>query len=286
MTTAPEPGRDDGQDAALRDLAAQIAKMGQLGFDPITIRKGIVSAVVDTTSPPTVSLNLSGDTETLISAVRTLNNYTPLVGQTVLVAKQGTEIFLLGAISAGSPMNTNTTTDNGWIQADLAAGSHDGNSNGTVYYRRILDHGAWKMQWRGGWNVSGSTMVTALDPDYRPSSKRSVLVPVQIQSGSPVGQLDFGTNGSVTLVSTTAPTAESTGGQSTSGASPSGSTDSVDPIDSTTAGGADGHTHGVVGSHYHTIFVDNHWHGNGTHTHTLSVAAPTWVSLNGVEYFL
>lgn len=285
MTPEEQAAVDAAQDKFIRDLAAQIAAMTKLPFDPATIRKAEVTAVSDSSTPPTVSLNISGDTTTLVSQVRTLNNFTPVVGQTVLLTKQGTEIFILGAIAATNPYSVNTGTDNGWIRlTQLAAGSHGGNSNGDIYYRRILDHGSWKMQWRGGWTVSGSTLVAAggLDTDYRPSSKRSVLAARHIQTGAVSVQFDFNTDGSVTLIGANTVPSLSTESTDTSSASPG--TNFIDPIDSTTAGGADGHTHGVVGDHAHT--VNSHWHNLNGHNHTVTVSTPTWVSLNGVEYFL
>ena len=100
MTPEEQAALDAAQEKQIRELASQITQMAKLGFDPMTVRKGVVAAVADTTTPPTVSINISGDTTTLVSQVRTLNNYTPVVGQTVLIGKQGTEIFLLGAISS------------------------------------------------------------------------------------------------------------------------------------------------------------------------------------------
>jgi hypothetical protein len=287
VTPEEQAAYDAEQDKQLRDLAAQMAQMSKLGFDPMTMRKAIIGSVSDTTSPPTVSLNISGDTDTLVTQVRTMNNFTPLVGQTVLLAKQGTEIFLLGAIAATNPYSVGGagTTDNGWQQATITNGSHGGNSNGNIYFRRVLDHGSWKMQWRGGWAPGGSTILigaaNALDTDFRPSSKRSVLAAREVQTGATALQFDFNTDGTVTLVgATTAPA----GGSS----APGGTTDTVDPIDNTTValsgylsqGGSDlGHSHGVVGGHWHDIFVNSH-------SHSITVTAPTWVSLNGVEYFL
>lgn len=291
MTPEEQAALDAEQEKQIRDLATQITQMSRLGFDPMTIRKGIIAAVNDTSSPPTVAINISGDETTLVSQVRTLNNYTPLVGQTVLVAKQGAEIFLLGAIAATNPTGVNTATDNGWNRATLTAGSHGGNSNGDIYYRRVMDHGSWKMQWRGGWNVSGTTVITGLDPDYCPSSLRSVPAARNASGLVVMAKLDFASDGSVTLAGgTLTGTTTTEGGQSTSGASPGTSSHG-------------GHAHGIDwdgsvynanhnhfgatfsgGSHNHT--VDNHWHGNGNHNHDLSVTAPTWVSFNGVEYFL
>jgi hypothetical protein len=283
VTPEEQAAFDAAQDKQIRDLAAQIAQMSKLGFDPTTIRKAIVGAVSDSVSPPTVSLNISGDTDTLVTQVRTLNNFTPLVGQTVLLAKQGTEIFILGAISATNPYAVGGAgvTDNGWRRATITNGSHGGNSNGDIYYRRILDHGSWKVQWRGGWVPGGSTVLIgsadALDTDFRPSSKRSVLAAREIQTGQIAVQFDFQTDGTVNLV----------GGTIATGASaPGGYTEIIDPVDSTTSaldgytsgGGSDlGHSHGVVGGHWHDVFVNSHTH---------NATAPSWISLNGVEYFL
>jgi hypothetical protein len=273
VTPEEQAAYDAQQDKLLRDLASQIAGMTKLPFDPGTVRKGIIAAVDDAAAPPTVSINISGDTSTLISQIRTLNNYTPLPGQTVLVFKQGTDIFLLGAIAAGSPFAKTDTSDNGWIQADLSNGSHGGNSNGNIYYRRIMDHGSWKMQWRGAWNVSGTSMIAsakALSADYRPASKVSVIAARTATHSNAVGW-DFNTDGTVTLVGpTVAPSSVADGDFS-------------------------------VGSHAHA-YDDNYGlsaefflsdstytaggFSVGTHNHSISVSSPTWASLNGIEYFL
>lgn len=284
MTPEEEAAHNAEVEKQVRDLATQIAAMTKLGFDPMTIRKCIISAIDDTASPPTVSLNLSGDTDTLVTAVRTLNNYTPIVNQTALLAKQGTEIFLLGAIAATTPAGTLTQSDNGWIKATLTAGSHNGNSNGDVYYRRVMDHGAWKMQWRGAWINSGTKLVTALDPDYRPTSKRSVLCARETATGAVAAQFDFQTSGDVDLVGKNI-TSLSTSGQQSSSASPQTGDPFNDPLALSgnvynNPGGSGSHDHTI--GHWHT--VDGHTHGNGAHTHPVN--DPTWISLNGVEYFL
>jgi hypothetical protein len=273
--------------------------MAKLPFDPVTVRKAIIGSVNDSTTPPTVSLNISGDTETLVSQVRTLNNFTPLPGQTVLLAKQGAEIFLLGAIAGVSPYTVNSTADNGWQLAILAGGLHGPNSLGNVYYRRVLDHGSWKMQWRGGWDPQGgTTMITALDPDYRPSARRSVSC-----ARNPVGQnsvtMNFDTSGICYITGdTTAPSASTsvtvnTGGPTaTNSTSPNGGTSSADLSHNHADFDASGATGVTSLTHTHTIFVDSHNHGISTHSHTgsgsttVTTASPTWVSLNGVEYFL
>lgn len=235
-----------------RDLAAQITQMTKLGYDPMTVRKGIITAVADSSTPPTVSLNIGGDTTTLISGVRILNDCTPFVGQTILVGKQGTEIFMIGAIASVSPYATGPLSGNGWVKATLSNGTHNGNSEGDVYYRRVLVHGSWKMEWRGGWAPGGQNgMISAgaaLTATYRPTGKRTVTVARETQSDAVTAQFDFQTDGTVNLVGATTSTA------------------STDPNDTTTT--VSGHSHGVTGSHVHTP------------TH------PAWVSLHGVEYYL
>lgn len=280
MTPEEQIALDAAQEKQIRELAAQITQMSKLGFDPLTVRKGVVAAVSDTTSPPTVAINISGDATTLVSQVRTLNNYTPVVGQTVLVGKQGTEIFLLGAISAANPMSVNNFSDNGWIRATLTNGSHGGNSNGDVYYRRVLDHGSWKMQWRGGWDPGGETVLIdtadALGTDYRPSSHRS-LVCARSLAGETAAQIDFHTSGRVVMTGGT--TATSSASVSLGGSTGSSGSHSHGFDDSYEAGGS--YAFDVTyttGSHSHS------WSDSASHSHTPT--APTWVSLNGLEYFL
>lgn len=283
MTPEEQAAMDAAQEKQIRELAAQITQMSKLGFDPLTIRKGIVASVNDATSPPTVSINISGDTSTLVAQVRTLNNYTPLVGQTVLVAKQGTEIFLLGSIASVNPTGTTTTmaSTSGWIKATLTNGTHGANGNGDIYYRRVMDHGSWKMQWRGGWGPAGATAMIdtadALDPDYRPSSTRSVVA-ARNQVGTNAVYFNFLANGEVDMIGgTTAPTLDinsSSPGTSSNGSHAHGYFDDWDGL-----GSGSNDSTGSEGSHSHT--VNSHFHGG-----SVTVAAPTFVSLNGIEYFL
>jgi hypothetical protein len=263
------------QERQLRDLATQITQMTKLGFDPLTIRKGTVVAISDNTNPPTVSINISGADDTLVSQVRTLNNYTPLVGQTVLIGKQGTEIFLLGSIASVNPKTVadSSTTDNGWIKATLSNGSHGG-SEGDVHYRRVLDHGSWKMQWRGSWVTNGNfTMIASggLDPDYRPASNR-YLAAAREADGAVTLRVLFAPNGSVVIAE-----------------SPAGISNTNPGTSSVVTSSYVEHSHGGAvslvgithndGSHSHT--VNNHSHGGA-----VTIDHPSWVSLDGLEYFL
>lgn len=270
------PEESAAQERELRELAAMISKMGKLDFDPMTVRKGVVASVNDFADPPTVSINISGDTNTLVSQVRTLNNYTPVVGQTVLVAKQGTEIFLLGSIASINPRSTTdaTLTGNGWIKADLSNGSH-GSGEHAVHYRRVLDHGSWKMQWRGLWNTSGSTTMIdsgdALDPNYRPTSYRAVVCARQ-SAGAVTIRLDFNANGTVEVLTGTPGISSTSMGTSSANTSSTVSHSHGGEVSTSTI------THND-GSHSHS--VNSHSHGG-----LVLIDYPSWISLNGVEYFL
>lgn len=88
-------------ESELRALATEI-KADPLSFDPATIRKAVVTAVSLATSPPTVTIQLSGDTTASIADVRVMRSYTPAVNDTALVFKQGNELLAFGAVAATS----------------------------------------------------------------------------------------------------------------------------------------------------------------------------------------
>lgn len=292
MTPEEQAAHDAAEDQQLRDLAAQIAAMTQLGFDPMTIRKATIAAVSDDVTPPTVSLNISGDVETLVSEVRLLNNYTPLVGQTVLMAKQGTEIFILGSIASVNPKSASAGVgDAGWITADLSAGS-SGSGDNTVRYRRILDNGTWKMQWRGEWNPGGNlTMISAggLEADFRPGGRRA-LATGREASGHATCRMEFSPDGTVRYYEA-APGINTTGdlggGTSSNGSFSVGThnhgfTDYYNTTAQSSLANATGYSGSFsIGSHSHSLDTGSHNHGGST-----TVAAPGWISLNGLEYFL
>jgi hypothetical protein len=271
-------------DEEILALAKQIQESGALGFDPTTIVKGIVTAVNTTGSPPTVTINISGDTTTAIASIRILNNYSPVVGHTVLIAKQGADIVVLGHVAdlGGAAVSNGA---GGWVKATLAGGSHNADSQGDVYYRRILDHGAWKMQWQGGWGVSGTVMVTALDAEYRPRVKRPLLAARQFSTGATACHMVFHTDGKVEMQGATQAINSGTVSGDIGFTDPIDNTTYVDPVDFSTADATDGHSHGVVGGHDHGV-VGGHDHSFSGGAHTHPVTAPTWVSLNGLEYFL
>ncbi|MGW2206748.1 hypothetical protein [Streptomyces sp. NPDC001774] len=270
-------------------LASEIYRIASPAADFATLRKAVVTSVDTASTPPVLGVQVSGDTNS-VQGVRFMDNWTPRVGATVVLIKQGSDICAWGHVAdqAGSGH---------WQNVTLASGfSHDGNSNGNVQYRRVYDNGSWKMQWRGGAGLTGTPTTilnSALSAEFRPSSKRSVLVARNVQGGSPLSaQIDFATDGTALLI--VSPTVGNAGGaQSTSSVDPvdsttneSPGTDSVDPVDSTTSVqfipmdlGHDhfnaAHSHGVTGAHSHTV---------SDHTH--SVTHPSSISFNNVEYFL
>lgn len=276
-----------GSDEEIRLLAQQLVKSGQLGFDPTTVLKGVVTAIDVAGQPPTLSIQISGDTTTTITGVRLLDNYSPSIGHTVLVDKLGSDIVVRGHIADSDAVGSGDGAG-GWIKATLAAGSHGGNNNGDVSYRRILDHGSWKMQWRGGWNVSGTDLIDsgdALGVEYRPSSLRSLLATRTAIGGSNNVKLDFNTDGTVELVgATTSPNSASISGDvfsATPSSANAGGTDVRLSGYLSQAGSDLGHSH-ALGSHGH----GSHDHGFSGGSHSHGVSSPTWVSLHNVEYFL
>lgn len=184
----------DAQASQIRDLATAIAKQTMLDFDPATVRKGTVSSIASTASPPTLSVTISGDT-TVIDGVRYLDSYAPVAGDTILIIKQGTDLVALGQIAL-------QFTASGWTDATLASGfSHNGNSGGTVRYRRVWDNGSWKMQWRGAVAVSGSptVVITAMPAGYAPAAPCPMVASRDLDGNTSTVNVVFGTSGSVTL---------------------------------------------------------------------------------------
>lgn len=88
-------------ESELRALATEI-KADPLSFDPASMRKAIVTAVSLATSPPTVTIQLSGDTTVSIPDVRVERGYIPVVGDTALVFKQGNELLAWGSVATAS----------------------------------------------------------------------------------------------------------------------------------------------------------------------------------------
>lgn len=266
------------QSSEISQLVDQLSKP-DIPFDPATIRKGTITASNPTASPPNVSLTISGDDTTTIDAVRYIDSYSPVVGDTVLIIKQGTDIVVLGQIN-----DSGVGADNGWQTPTLGSGfSNNGNSNGNPSYRLVLDNGDLKVQWKGSVAKTGTaTALCTLAAPYLPASKRSMLTGRDPGGGSVAVQLDFNTDGTVVVVGgTTVPS-----GTGTTGASASLSHQHYQ-------GYSDYQICGYL-SQAGSDLCHAHYQGYSdfqlsTHTHTmgnLAVTFPTWITLNGIEYFL
>lgn len=277
------------QSSEISQLVDQLAKP-DLPFDPTTIRKGTITAFNPTNTPPSVDLTLSGDDTTTVSAVRYLDSYSPVVGDTVLIVKQGTDIVVLGQIHDGS-----TGADGGWQTPTPSTGfTNNGNSNGNPAYRLVVDNGDLKVQWKGSVAHTGTnTAIFAaaqVPAPYRPASTRNMLTARDPGGGANGVGIQFNTDGSVTLIGPTT-FGNVNGGNTGTATGTSGSTsiNATDLSDYQLCGylslaGSDlchAHNTTVVGAHTHTL---------GSHTHTFTptgaVADPTWISFNGIEYFL
>lgn len=280
-TVVPQSTPGGATDRQIADLAGQINKPA-LSFDPARPRKGIVTAIDlgDASSAPTATVFLSGDETVPIAGVRLASDYSPQIGDMVILLQQGVEFFALCSIATVGTI-TASSTGGGWTKAVLQAShAHNGNANGDLMYRRVMEDGCWKMQWKGSIVFGGSNntvLLANLPSEFHPAQKKSAICGREVGSGGGVAVgVDFQTDGGVTIIADN--WATSTASSHTH--SVSGVTDFVDPGDSTTFDSA--HSHGVVGGH------DHGW-GNGTtsagsHSHT--AGDPGWISFSGVEYFL
>jgi hypothetical protein len=263
------PGGQGTGDDEIRQLAAALAP------DPVTAMSGHKAEVTavslgDGSTPPTVTIDLGGVS---IPDVAIAANYTPTVGDTVVLAQQGNSyvaLFRIGALGSKS-----AEAEGGWIEATLHA-SHAHNGGQTVMYRRINDHGAWKMQWKGVVDYgAGQSLLLAsgLSTEYRPSVARQVTVARSVTGGESTARLDIYTDGTLQFwgLSRTNDLGDS-GFGGVSNHTHGGSTGVTDPAD------------GLANAHSHTIPSSDlsHSHDLGT----MSIDEPPWVSLDGVEYFL
>lgn len=243
--------------------------------------KGVVTAV----AYPYMTVQVDGDTLTSIANVRYLEAYSPVVGDTCTMLKQGADLLAIGRI------NTTTASPavNGWVAPSLGTGIT--NTSDTVRYRVVNDNGERKIQLRGKVSVSGTNITLfAMPADLRPLFDLQLLA-ARDNTQSNVVTLNIGNtaSGAVTITGVTAGVAGQSGGPTNfrTGVEP-GSGGVADAI----TGNTDvNHTHvsGNPGENTSTINsgFTNHNHRQGQHQHALDrVLHPTFVSLNGIEYFL
>lgn len=263
---SPAPGAA-GMDDEIRQLARALNVQVP---DALSARKAVVTAVDlgGANTAPSVTVDLSGVS---VASVRLAASYTPVVGDTVLLLKQGNEFFAAFKIAAAG--SKSDASEGGWITASLNA-SHAVQGSATPMYRRVNDHGSWKMQWKGAVNYGGATALlsSALPAEYRPSVARQMSIARSVTGGATTCRIDANTDGTLTVW----PNATINLGSSASGGvsnhNHGGETGYTDPTD------------GLANNHAHSISMSDL-----THTHGLGTASstdPPWIGLDGLEYFL
>ncbi|MFE1763099.1 hypothetical protein ACFW81_02585 [Streptomyces angustmyceticus] len=154
----------------------------------------LMATVAMVNTDGTVDVSRAGDT---YPSVRLLTGYLmPTVGDSVEIIKTAGGWVCVGRLQTVTPTPQ-------WVSVTLASGyTNNGNSNGTVQYRRIVDHGSVFVEWCGGmsWTTSGTpanggTFYT-MPSGFRPLSRRSVAAAA---GGVPV-KVDFGTDGICSIV--------------------------------------------------------------------------------------
>jgi hypothetical protein len=303
MTTTPGPAPDtprpaasansDAQAAAaahsqqltqVRNLAAALAPAD---ITAAAVIKGVVTAVAVNAAPPVISIQVGGDTSTTVAGVRFIDSYSPVVGDTVLLVKQGSEIFALGQMADGS-----SNPQSGWTAPSLNSG-FTSNSADPVLWRLVIDNGTKKVQMRGKIDIAspGSWTMWTMPAEARPLFNLApILVARDFAGGSNVAQLFVSGSSTGTMVLDGRTVGVNQGVSSGAGTTGSTAPATGEPISGYgTSGGvpltdfAEGDPHKHKMGHHHD--VNSHTHSTPNHTHT-AVSAPTFVSFNGVEYFL
>ena len=294
QTTAPQ---DQAQAAAtqqsqIRSLATALTPTDQVDY--AHVMKGTLTAFDTSTLPPMCSIQLAGDTSVTIANVRYLDSYSPVVGDTVLIVKQGSELFVLGQMTENK-----TSAQSGWQSVTLTTTWNSNTGLQPVLYRKVFDNGSWKIQlqgrvWRNGSNT-GTTLWT-MPSGFIPGVQRAVTATREnLNNGSNVVQLQANTDGTITISGQTISTTTT----STQHGNLTTSYYNVDHLHDQGGGvygsatkytfGGGVYFNGVLGgaagdggnsaNHRHTT-------DSATHTHDVNTTFPGWVSLDGIEYFL
>jgi hypothetical protein len=172
-------------------LGAAVQSVKTSGLLESMARMGVVSAV---NSDGTVDVSRSGD---VFPSVRLLTGYaSPTVGDSVQMVKTMGGWVCVGAYQTATPSPQ-------WVSASLVSGyTNSGNGNGTVQYRRIVDHGSTFIEWCGGmsWATSGSPpnsgQFFTMPSGFRPLSKRSVSA----AAGGVTTKIDFNADGTCVII--------------------------------------------------------------------------------------
>lgn len=272
-------------DENLRRLSMAIESTGDSGTT-CHMTKGIVVATSVAVTPPTCSIQLSGDTTTTIAGVRFVDSYWPVVGDVVQIIKQSSTLLIIGQVSVWGA----TPADQGWVSPTPAT-NWALDAIDPLRYRVIQDHGTRKVQLRGALTRSSGTPTTlwTMPAEARPVvNLKPVLISRGWGGGAVSAQMQINSSGTMVLDGYTAGVA-----------SVNGTTGNSSPDTGVSTGDGPGGTH----RHYEYNgsaepagdgggFTD--W--NGAHTHTVNshnhsitstgVSHPDWVGFNGIEYFL
>jgi len=208
------------------------------------------------------------------------------VGQVVAIEGTGTDQYIADVLGPSqndvnlAALSQTTTGTIDWLTPTLASGATAHAAN-PPKYRKVTMWGTDFIQLRGRINVTAAVSTLWTFPTgYRPLVNLApVLVARDEAGGSNTAQIECLATGVMRLIGKTA------------GAN-SGSTDTVDPVDTTTTAGRHRHweynSNGPAPDPGFTDWNGDHSHGvTGGHAHTVpSVVAPTFISLDGVQYAL
>lgn len=180
-----------------------------------------------------------------------------------------------------------------WIQPTLGSGfSHV--SGNPVQYRLVNDRGSLKMQLRGAFNISSSSVTTiwTMPVGYRRAVYTSVIISRNVSGGSNTAVLGINASGVMFLdgKTTGADSGVTTIGGSTAAAVTRSTTQPTTAPNNTGYAATSAVSRGSPGAGDHIHNFD-HLHnvtiGGLSHQHDVpSPAAPTSISLDGVEYFM
>lgn len=289
---APLPANSSAQAAATKSnlITTQARSLATLLTDvpevSARMMKGIVTAVDFTSNPPVLSMQLGGDTTTTITAVRFLDSYSPVVGDTCIILKQGPDVLALGQVA-----DVGTESENGWNAPSLNSGFSAGLD--TPYYRLVVDHGHKKIQLRGRVNIAtfGTGVMWTMPAGFRPVLDIGPIPVGRDSTGSNAVLLTAGATGTGTMTLSGGGVGVSPGG--TTGGSTTGTTNTAHKHRSSDHPSGTNNPNDIVFTAHWTDYIatsfvgtngNEHNHTTPGHVHTTT--NPTFVNLNGVEYFI
>ena len=292
------------QQNQVRSLASALTPTDPTVYAEVV--KGTLTAFTTSTLPPMCSVQLQGDTSTTIDNVRFIDSYMPVVGDTVLIVKQGSELFVLGQMTENK-----TASQSGWQTASLSTTWNNSTGAVPVLYRKVFDNGSWKVQLQGRAIRNGSntgTTVFTLPSGFTPAVVRNVAAAREnLTGGDNTIQVQINTSGNVDISGATLNMNVSATTNAVQHGNLTTSYYNVDhyhigPFGNLGGSGGDsavkcnpgfGEIAGVLGGSAQdggTSATHRHTTDSATHSHTVTVSStltfPGWVSLDGIEFFL